>query len=118
MEMDDQDRVSATISAFQKFDPEGKGGVYLRDVAEHVGEMDDKFMRRYNLVSKVIGAFGFKRREGDIGFSYLPRIYVVAAKLEREGIIDSDWDEYPEGDVTKPRRRLYRYLGSRSVENS
>jgi hypothetical protein len=113
--MNDIERRSAALDAFKQVDPEGTGGVYLTAIAEQVAQADEGFMRRYNLMTKVLGFVGVKRPGTNLGFAYLPRLYPATIHLEQSGHIDSDWERLAEGAARQPRR-VYRYLGAASLD--
>jgi hypothetical protein len=113
--MNDSERKAATLNAFRELDPNSEGGLYLAQVAEKVAQEDVWFMRRYNASSRIMSLFGIKRRPGDLGMAYNPKMYPAAAHFETNGVIDSDW----EADSNKThRRRIYRYLGNATLVRS
>lgn len=109
--MNEVERKAKTINAFRQLDPKSTGGLYLTDVAERVALSDQAFMRRYNLSSRLLSLVGVERPTDHLGFRYLPRLYPVTAQLERQGVIDSEWEMPEDGEPKYPRRRIYRYLG-------
>jgi DNA-binding PadR family transcriptional regulator len=64
-------------------------------------------MRRHNAAKKILGCVGV-----DIGGpnKHFGALYPVVARLERQGKLESLWQEQSPADVGKPRRRVYRLI--------
>jgi len=94
---------------------QGDHGVYMLDMIEEAKEIQVEPSRAHKIGNAILDLYGFKPRPYkplDVG-----RIYPLLAKLEVNGVVESEWDEgKTNSDGKLIRRRLYRLASSNIQE--
>lgn len=102
----------AFVGAMNEMHEGGQEWVFMTDVARVIHQREvqtETYLRRYHRNSKILSLIGIHRPELPDRMVSSGQIYPTATKLEREGIIESEWREQGP-DVDPPVRRGYRLI--------
>jgi len=92
------------LESFKQLRTEGQEWVYAPDLAQRAASLDERYVRRRKVISKMFGLVGIEKPI----IPYFPRVatvYVAFSKLSSEGVIESRFEE---GEY--PQRRVYRLI--------
>lgn len=99
----------AWVGAMHEMHENGQGWLGIFDIAQHVAVRDEKYMRRYRRINRVLSVVGVKRPDEPPMNAPLGKIIGTLARLETIGTVEARW-EYPDAPQGEHGKRQYRLV--------